>query len=254
MTEFFAANYNGPAFEYLGTAHLAALGTLVLLNLLLFRFKHASDGTKTTVRWLLALVLLANEVAWHYWSYISGTWTIQTMLPLHLCSVLVWVGAWMLLTKSYRIYEFMYFMGIAGAIQVLATPDLGIYGFPHFRFFQTFISHGLIVTAAIYMTVVEGFRPTWKSMLRVAIWMNIYAVIIFFVNSYIGSNYLMINHKPELPSLLDLLPEWPIYILYMELIGIACMLLLYFPFAVKDVWSSYFMNRDNASRLERISK
>lgn len=254
MTEFFAANYHGPAFEFLGTAHLTALGALVLLNLFLISFKSASDSSKATVRWMLALILLGNEIAFHYWNYAAGKWTIQTMLPLHLCSVLVWVGALMLVTKSYRIYEFMYFMGIAGAIQALATPDLGIYGFPHFRFFQTFISHGLIVTSAIYMTVVEGFRPTWKSMLRVAIWMNIYAAIIFFVNSYIGSNYLMINHKPELPSLLDLLPEWPLYILYMELIGIVSMLLLYLPFAVKDVWNSYFMNRDNASRLESISK
>jgi hypothetical integral membrane protein (TIGR02206 family) len=203
---------------------------------------------------VLALILLVNEIAWHYWNHVVGRWTIQTMLPLHLCSVLVWAGALMLLTKSYRIYEFMYFMGIAGAVQALATPDLGIYGFPHFRFFQTFISHGLIVTSAIYMTVVEGFRPTLKSIPRVVIWMNVYALIVFFINSAIGSNYLMINHKPELPSLLDLLPEWPVYILYMELIGFVSILLLYFPFAAKDLKDRYFMNRDNASRLESISK
>ena len=254
MTEFFAANYHGQAFELFGVTHLAALGALLLLNLFLIRFRNSSDGAKTAIRWLLALILLGNEVAWHTWNYVVGKWTIQTMLPLHLCSALVWLGALMLITKSYRIYEFMYFMGIAGAIQALATPDLGIYGFPHFRFFQTFISHGLIVTSAIYMTVVDGFRPTWKSMLRVAIWTNVYALIVFFINSYIGSNYLMINHKPELPSLLDLLPDWPIYILYMELIGVVSVLLLYLPFAVKDLRDRYFMNRDNASRLESISK
>src|SRR5512144_1767237 len=119
----------------------------------------------------------------------------------------------------------MYFMGIAGAIQALATPDLGMYGFPHFRFFQTFISHGLIVTSAIYMTVVEGFRPTWKSLLRVAVWMNIYMVVVFFINRAIGSNYLMINAKPNTPSLLDLMPPWPIYILYMEALGVVMFLL-----------------------------
>jgi hypothetical integral membrane protein (TIGR02206 family) len=254
MTEFFAANFQGPPFELFGRTHLAALGALVLLNLFLIRFRNASEGTKAALRWMLALTLWVNEFAWHYWNYSVGRWTIQTMLPLHLCSVLVWVGALMLVTKNYRIYEFMYFMGIAGAIQALATPDLGNYGFPHFRFFQTFISHGLIVTSAIYMTVVEGFRPTLKSIPRVVIWMNVYALIVFFINNAIGSNYLMINHKPELPSLLDLLPEWPIYILYMELIGFLSILLLYFPFAAKDLWERHFLNRDNASRLESISK
>ena len=254
MTEFFAADYQGPAFEFLGNPHLAALGALVLLNLFLLRFRNASEGTKTALRWMLALTLVVNEIAWHYWNYSVGRWTIQTMLPLHLCSVLVWLGALMLVTKSYRIYEFMYLLGVAGAIQALVTPDLGIYGFPHFRFFQTFLSHGLIVTSAIFMTVVEGFRPTFKSILRVVVWTNVYALIIFFVNSALGSNYLMINYKPDLPSILDLMPEWPVYILYMELIGLVSVLLLYLPFAVKDLRDRYSMNRDNASRLESISK
>jgi len=254
MTDFFAADYQGAAFQFLGSAHLAALGTLVLLNLFLLRFKCSSDGTKSMIRWVLALILWINEFAWQYWNYSVGKWTLQTMLPLHLCSILVWIGAWMLITKSYKIYEFMYLMGIAGALQALATPDLGIYGYPHFRFFQTFLSHGLIVTSAVYMTVVEGFRPTWKSLLRVFIWVNIYAGIVYYINTLIGSNYLWINDKPATPSLLDLLPEWPIYIVYMELLGIACMLLLYLPFAVKDLRNRYLLNRDNASRLESISK
>ena len=254
MVDFFSTNYNGPAFELFGNTHLAALGALLLLNLILISFRNASDGTKTGLRWLLALILVGNEAAWHYWNYIYGKWTIQTMLPLHLCSLLVWTGAYMLMTKNYRVYEFMYFMGIAGAIHALATPGIGIYGFPHFVFFQYFLSHGLIITSAIYMTVVEGFRPTLKSILRVVIWMNVYALVIYFVNIAIGSNYLMISEKPPSPTVLDLLPDWPIYILYMELIGFISILLLYFPFAAKDLRERYFLNRDNASRLESISK
>ncbi|HEY3475662.1 MAG TPA: TIGR02206 family membrane protein [Anaerolineales bacterium] len=254
MIELFAADYQGPAFILFGTMHLAALAALVLLNLFLIRSRHAPDGTKVRLRWTLAVIMLVNEIAWHYWNVRVGRWTMQTMLPLHLCSLLVWTGAFMLMTKNYRVYEFMYFMGIAGAIQALATPGLGIYGFPHFMFFQYFISHGLIITSAIYMTVVEGNRPTWKSIPRVVIWMNLYVLIVFFINLSIGSNYLMINEKPDTPSLLDLLPEWPVYIWYMELIGLISVLLLYLPFAVKDLRDRYAQNRDNASRLESISK
>jgi len=254
MGTFFAGNYTGTPFQFLGVAHLGALTFLLLLNIYLLRFRNSTDSAKTKIRWVLALILWVNEFAWHYWNYAVGKWTIQTMLPLHVCSLFVWFGALMLVTKSYRIYEFMYLMGIGSAIQALATPDLGMYGFPHFRFFQTFISHGLIVTSAIYMTTVEGFRPTWKSLLRVAIWMNVYALAIYFVNLSIGSNYLMINGKPELPSLLDLLPPWPIYILYMEAIGVVIFLLLYSPFAIKDWLANYRSNKDNAARLDSISK
>jgi hypothetical integral membrane protein (TIGR02206 family) len=254
MDQFFAADYSGPAFEYLSIAHIAAIVFFVLLNLFLIRYRHADDKTKGSIRLVLALILLVNEIGWHYWNYATGRWTIQTMLPLHLCSLLVWTGALMLLTKNYRIYEFMYFMGIGGAIQALATPGLGNYGFPHFLYFQYFTSHGLIITSAIYMTVVEGLRPTWKSLLRVIFWMNIYVVVVYFINIAIDSNYLMINYKPNTPSLLDLLPPWPIYILNMEIIGVITILLLYLPFVIKDWRNRYLMNRDNASRLESISK
>ena len=84
------------------------------------------------------------------------------------------------------------------------------------------------------MTIVEGFRPTWKSLRRVFLGTNVYVLFVFLVNLGIGSNYLMLNGKPATPSLLDLLPPWPYYILGMELIGLASCLLLYLPFMVVD--------------------
>jgi hypothetical integral membrane protein (TIGR02206 family) len=244
MEQFFARDFYGQAFELFGIPHVIALSVLLAFNLILLQSKHAREDQKKSIRWALALALVVNETAWHVWNGAVGRWSIQSMLPLHLCSALVWIGALMLVTRNYRMYEFIYLLGIGGAIQALATPDLGTYGFPHFRFFQTFISHGLIITSAIYMTVVEGFRPTWKSLLRVALWMNIYVVIVYFINDAIGSNYLMINAKPNTPSLLDLLPPWPIYILYMEVIGIITVFLLYLPFAIRDL-SSRIRGADN---------
>ena len=234
MGQFFAWDYQGAPFELFGPAHLGGLLALLILNLLLARAKTASERTRSLLRWTLALILWTNEFAWHIWKLANGQWTVQSMLPLHICSLMVWISGIMLVTRSYRIYEFAYFLGIGGGLQALATPDLGIYGFPHFRYFQTFLSHGLIATAPIYMTVVEGFRPTWKSMLKAIFWMNVYALGIYFVNDALGSNYLMVNAKPDVPSLLDLLPDWPWYILWMEAIGLITFLMLYIPFIIKD--------------------
>ncbi len=218
-----------------GTAHLVALGVVTLLVLLTILFPQALlargrplSGTS------LAAILVLNELAWHAWNAFIGQWTIQTMLPLHLCSVLVWLSAYMLLKRSYTIYEFAYFLGLAGAIQALLTPDAGIYGFPHFRFFQVMISHGAIFLAAIYMTFVEGFRPYWKSLLRLFVGGNIYLAVIGLINWLIGSNYLFIAHKPETASLMDVLGPWPIYIIWLEVIAIGLSLLLYLPFAIRD--------------------
>jgi hypothetical integral membrane protein (TIGR02206 family) len=236
MGAFFSGEWNGDPFILFGTGHLIGLGIVLLVNVGLFFFgKGMSDRTRRIFRYSLAALLIVDEIGWHAWNYSTGQWTIQTMLPLHLCSILVFLSAYMLVKRSYAVYEFAYLLGIAGALQALLTPDAGMYGFPHFRAFQVLISHGAIITAAVFMTVAEGFRPTPASLKRVFIGSNLYLLGVGFVNWAIGSNYLFIAHKPETASLLDVLPPWPWYILFIEGLGIAFMLLLYLPFWIKDL-------------------
>ncbi len=234
MDQFFAKDWVGKPFELFGTAHLVALGIVLIINLLLPQLKRVSPRGRAIFRYSLAAILLVNESLWHWWNYSIGQWTVQTMLPLHICSVFVFLCAFMLVTKNRPVYEFAYFLGIGAATQALLTPDAGQYGFPHFRFFQVIVSHGAIVTAAVYMTLVEGYRPTWKSLLRVIIGTNIYMVFVGVVNYLLGSNYMFIAHKPETPSLIDMLGPWPWYILGLEAIGFTVGLLLYLPFAIRD--------------------
>jgi hypothetical integral membrane protein (TIGR02206 family) len=245
MEKYFAYDYTGAPFILFSTPHLAALLALLLLNIGLLRFKNTPGNIRRKLRLSMAIVIWLAETSWQVWNLFSGHWSIQYMLPLNLCSALIWLSGLMLITRNYTLYEFIYFLGIGAAFQYLMTPDLGIYGFPHFRYFQTFLSHGLLLTSGVYMTTVEGFRPTWKSMLRVAFWINLYMAVIYPLNVLIGSNYLMINGKLATASLLDLLPPWPIYILYMEAIGVLTILILYLPFFIKDLHLKTFPQTTN---------
>ncbi len=234
LLQYFAKDYHGAPFVLFGTVHIATLIVVALFILALTRFKGAPEQVLHNLRWTLAIVLWLNEIAWHAWNIAIGTWTIQTMLPLQLCSVLVWLTGFTLISRNQFLYEFTYFLGIGAAVQALLTPDAGIYGFPHFRYIQPILSHGLLVSAGVYMTVVEGLRPTWKSMARVFVITNVYMFMIYFVNLAIGSNYMMVNAKPDVTSLFDLLPAWPWYIPCAEAIAVAIFMLLYLPFMIKD--------------------
>jgi hypothetical integral membrane protein (TIGR02206 family) len=185
------------------------------------------------------------EAGWHLWAAYWGIRNIQTMLPLYMCSVMIWSSIYMLLTKHYGVYEAVYFLGIGGAMQALIPTDATGYGFPHFRAFNTFIAHGLLFAIPIYMTVVEGYRPTAQSFKRVFIWTNIYMVFVFFVNLAIGRNYPFIAYKPNFPSLLDLLAAWPWYILQLEIIAFAILSVLYLSFLIGDIRSN--LQRKTAS-------
>lgn len=235
MENYFALNYTGASFDLYGTGHLIALGLVVILCLSFLYFKNKwNERQRKTFRISVAIILFLNEIAWHIWAAYWGVWTIQTMLPLHMCSVIVWLTVYMLITNSYRIYEIAYFLGIGGAIQALLTPDITGYGFPHFRAFNTFLAHGLLAAMPIYMTIIERHRPTLQSLKRVFIWTNLYMIPVFFLNLAISSNYLFIAGKPEFPTILDLLAPWPLYIFQLEVIGFAILFILYIPFLIKD--------------------
>jgi hypothetical integral membrane protein (TIGR02206 family) len=235
LERLIAKDYTGAPFELFGPPHLIILGLVLLLNIGLIAYgQRIPERWRPRIRYVLAAVLLINETLWHWWNAATGQWTIQTMLPFHLCSILVWLSQIMLVTKNVTIYELMYFLGIAGALQALLTPDAGQYGFPHFRFFQTMISHGAIVTAAVWMTVVEGLRPYPQSIKRVAGIGLAYMAFVGLINALIGSNYLFIARKPATASLIDVMPAWPWYIPYLLVIAALMIGLLYLPFAIKD--------------------
>lgn len=237
MDQFFAGDeYTGAPFELFGGAHLVALAIVLGINLfLLLLGRRTGARFRTAFRYGGAALLIVNELLWHLWNFTSGKWSLQETLPLHLCSLFVFLSAYMLVTRDYRVYEFAYFLGIGGALQPLLTPDAGMFGFPHFRFFQVMISHGMIVTAAVYMTAVEGYRPTWASLRRVLIGGGIYMAVIFVFNLLTGSNYLFIARKPATASLMDVLPDWPVYILFIVGIALVVFFILYLPFWIKDL-------------------
>ena len=235
MSEFFAKDYTGGAFVLFGTEHLLALALIAAacVAVVLLR-KRFSPKVQRITRWTLLGLIYLCEGSWQVWMLATDQWTIQGMLPLWLCSVTSWTMPLLLIWRSLRYYEWAYFMGVIGAALALSTPDLTIYGFPHFRFIEFLTLHGLIIVAVVYMTAVEGFRPTWGSLPRGILITNLYWLLCFIVNNLIGSNYGYTQGKLPTPSLLDVLGPHPWYLLSMEVLGIALCLLMYLPFALRD--------------------
>ena len=238
MIPFIAKDARAP-FVLFGFIHLAALGIVGLFVFSLFFIrKSANIKLRNLIRYGLAGLLIINQLTRHIWLIYFDQWSIQWNLPLHLCSIFVWLSAYMLITKSYTIFEFAYFLGIGGASQALLTPDVGTYSFQYFYLIQFFIAHGGVITASAYMAIVEGYYPTWASIRKVFIWTNIYLVIVTVINLVINSNYIYILHKPNVPTLLDYLGPWPWYILSAEGIALIMFLMLYLPFLLSARKSS----------------
>jgi len=211
-------------FEPYTAPHWAALALTILLVAGMCLWRRRLRGVRY-VRLGLAISAAAVETAMLAERAVTRDWDVYA-LPFELCSLMIWLTAAMVLTGSRRLFEVTFFLGILGAIQALATPDLTA-PFPTFGFAHFFIGHILIVVSNLYMAIVEGYRPKLSSALRAFGWLQVLAIPAAIADWKAGTNFMFLARKPPSASLLDLLGPWPWYLLQLEVVALAlCLLLL----------------------------
>lgn len=220
---------NNP-FVLFGAVHLIVSAILALIGIAIVRTGMKSpDSTRRRLRIGMAVVFLFFEIEWQVWHLWYGVWSAEINLPLHLCSVMIWVSMYGLWFEDRRVYGLMYFLGIAGAIQAIITPNANE-TFPHIRFVATMVTHSLLVISGFWVVFVEKYRPTFKSAVHAFLGLNAYAFVVYFINKAVGSNYLYVVDKPSVATVMDYFPDWPWYIPILEAILILLMVLMLLPF------------------------
>ncbi|WP_372366179.1 TIGR02206 family membrane protein [Candidatus Uabimicrobium sp. HlEnr_7] len=226
MEELFSSGYTQIKFIPYTTAHLVVLGVFFLLCAFLFLLDKLPKKYQTIFRYTLVIIMLLIEISWHINEWYFGYWKLKYGLPLHLCSVTLYMAIFSLARNNTFFYNFLFFLGICGAGPALFIPNT-IYGFPHFRFWHFFIFHGGIILATLYMTVVEKNRPQLSSIIPIVITMNIYIALVGVINFYLESNYLFLCENARGTSFLG---PWPWHILGMEIMMITLFFVIYIPF------------------------
>jgi hypothetical integral membrane protein (TIGR02206 family) len=177
---------------------------------------------------LAAALAAATAATLHAWSR-EYPLTVWDVLPLHLCDFLILVAVFALLTRRQAAYELLYFWGGAGTLLALFSPDVHA-GFPDWRFLSFFVLHGLVVVAAVVLTVGFGMRPRKGAPWRALALTNAYAAVVALVNVAYDTNFLYLRHKPGAPTLLDWMGPWPVYIVVADVLAAFLFWLLDRPF------------------------
>ncbi|QUG43758.1 TIGR02206 family membrane protein [Psychrobacillus sp. INOP01] len=212
--------------------HISSIITLCLLILLLFfsRKRLSIQHQKVhLIERFFGLTLFIIDGCYYIWLVQTGRWDWGNSLPFELCSISLIVTIVLLWTGNKKLYPFVFYAGIGGAIQAVATPVLDI-NFPHFRFFHFFYTHFGIILTALYFTWVKGYRPTFKGVIQTMITLNILLPFLVAINFLVEGNYMFLREKPRGGSLLDLLGPYPWYILSLEFVAFIVFICLWFFF------------------------
>ena len=209
---------------------IGALATFAVI----FAGKKNARGQLLSTGLLAFLNLAAYPMCQLAWLNIPNA-GLESTVPFQLCDLAAILAGFALLTRRKLLCELTFYWGLAGTIQGLLTPAIEV-GFPAWPFVTFFVMHFSIVTAALYLPIVDGWRPDrpwWRSPWRAFLGVNGYALLAMSVNSLLGTNFGFVRHKPVNPSLLDHLGPWPWYLLSLEGVALVLFLLLTLPFLRK---------------------
>jgi hypothetical integral membrane protein (TIGR02206 family) len=218
-------------FVVFGQQHLATILVAAAFGAALITWAkhHATQAQQHFWGKAISLYLCIVVIVWTFIRIALGKFDPTGDLPLAICNLMAVSMPMLMFTRKYAIYEVFYFWIFAGTVQAIITPDLHL-GFPHHTYFKYWTVHLGLVICILYATIVFNMRPTWQSMLRAFMWLQLYVLLAFFANILLGSNYAYLNHKPHVASLLDYFGNWPWYIIVSELLAIPFFLLAYLPF------------------------
>ncbi|MCM3134218.1 TIGR02206 family membrane protein [Paenibacillus polysaccharolyticus] len=249
--------YDAEPFAAFSTSHIVVMIIIFSLVILLFLFRHRlrsmSERLRRLVRISLAGFMISCEIVLQIWYVYGGVWSLQTSLPLELCSLSLLLSTLLLLTRKKWLFSALLFSGIAGALMAIVTPNLG-YAFAHFRFIQFFVAHAMIILALLYMTWVEQLRPGWRSVAGSMIFVNIAALVVYGLDVLLDANYMFLRDKPGTPSVLDMLGPYPVYILGEEVLALVLFSLLHLMLFAIPEWLKRISGKKEKHQPQTYSK
>jgi hypothetical integral membrane protein (TIGR02206 family) len=219
------------SFAAYGTEHWVVLALLAAGVVLLARYGSRYRGTPavTTIGRAFAVVVVAFHVPILIYDLTPARFDIAHSLPLHISDLSWMAAAYALWTHRQQAYALTYYWGLTLVPQAVLTPALDGPAAPSIDFISFWGQHLLVLWAAVFLTWWVGLRPDWRSYAITGVVTVAWGVAMLGFNAVAGTNYLFVSHRPDNPSLLDLMGPWPWYLAVELVVGLTAWALLTWP-------------------------
>ncbi|MBR3611025.1 MAG: TIGR02206 family membrane protein [Oscillospiraceae bacterium] len=192
-------------FEHFSPLHLGVTAAFILIIIAAMLFYRRLDEKKRQ-KFLnvMAVLLILDEIWKHAFIFATGQWE-WGFLPLHLCSINIFVCVWHTFKRDDISAEALYALCLPGAIIALLMPtwtNLPLWNA------MSLHSNSVHLLLAMYpmLLLAGGFRPNIKRLPKVALMLLCEVVPIFFLNKVLDTNFFFLNGTAGNP-LLGLLAE-----------------------------------------------
>lgn len=186
----------GLGFALFGTYHLAWLAAFVLFALWgsLF-YRKLTQPNRRIMRRVLATAIVADELLKMAVLFIGGNYT-PDYLPLHLCSINIFLIAWHAVHPNKMLDNFLYIVCVPGAISALLTPNWASLPPDCLMHIHSFTVHILLASYPIILLAGKDIRPDPRQLPKCLALLGGLALVAVGANLLFDTNFMFFMEAP----------------------------------------------------------
>lgn len=222
----------GVGFSHYDSLHLIWLAifvTVTVINCIFYR-KLSLAGKK---RWkkTVALLLIADELFKVIMLVIGGRY-LPTYLPLHLCSInifIISIHAW---RPSKLLSGFLYTVGIPGTLAALLFPSWTELPLLNFMHLHSFTVHILLALYPIVLGTAGELKPEVKRLPQYLLLLVGMAIPIYGINLLLDTNFMFLMSASKGNPLYLFEQIWGNHLYGFPVLIVAVLIVMYVPLVI----------------------
>ena len=128
--------------------------TVTAITLLLLHAKNLKNSSLIKFTYIAGFILCSEVIFMQFYQLYIDKWFAASSIPLHFCGLSSILAGVLMFKRNQLAYECLYYWGLAGAFHSLLTPEFTLGKDDSIIYVDYFISHGGIIFAVLYLTIV----------------------------------------------------------------------------------------------------
>ena len=182
----------GLGFKHFDLLHITWLIFAAVISVTLsFFYQKSNEKTRKLLRIILAGLLLADELYKYIGLIIGGNFTPK-YLPLHLCSINIFIIAIHAFKPSKMLDNFLYSVCMTTSLAALLFPTWTKLPLANFMHIHSFTVHILLFLYPLILTVSGDIKPDAKKIPHCLLLLSILTVPAYIVNVLYDTNFMFL--------------------------------------------------------------
>ncbi len=197
----------GHGFAHFSGYHFLWIGILVAVCAVMsVHYKKQDPQTRGKWRKRLAIAIILDELWKMFWLTVGGTYTLE-YLPLHLCSINIFVIAWHAWRPNKTLDNYLYGVCIPGAVAAILFPSWASLPPVNFMHLHSFTIHIMLILYPVMLTIGGDIRPELRQLPKSILFTGLMAVPVYLFNLAFDTNYMFLMYA-EAGNPLLLFENW----------------------------------------------